>query len=395
MRPWLTIIGIGEDGLDGLSIAGRSALAKAAVVFGGPRHLSLAEVGARGRPWSVPFSIEPVLACRGEPTAVLASGDPFWFGVGGTLARHLSPEEWTAYPMASTFSLVAMRLGWRLEETACLGLHAASFEQLTPHLRNGGQAICLVRDGEAVRALCAWLSARGCDETTVWAFEAVAGPREQVRSFAADRAGELQFNTPVTVALHIRRKQRQSRASGLPDDAFQHDGQITKRPVRAITLSALQPCVGETLWDLGAGSGSIAIEWLLAAGPTGRAVAVEPRADRACNIRMNAETHGVSSQLTVVEGRAPTALAALASPDAVFVGGGATSSVLEEIWRCVAPGTRVVVNAVTLETEALLAFWSERHGGDLLRIELAPAAALGSRRGWAPARPVVQWSVVR
>lgn len=390
--PWLAIIGIGEDGLTGLSQSSRDALAKAELVFGGPRHLKLAEIGERGRPWPVPFSVDPVLACRGRQLAVLASGDPFWHGAGGSLAEHLAPGEWIAFPAASTFSLAAARLGWRLEEVACLGLHAAPFETLLPHMAPARRAICLLRDGDAVRDLAAWLTQKGFGASSLSVMESLGGASERLRTKQAASFDLAEVTAPVAVAISAAGAAGLPRASGLPDDAFAHDGQITKRPVRALTLSALAPRPGEILWDIGAGSGSISVEWCLAGG---RAFAIETRSDRAANIRTNAAAFGVANNLTIVEGAAPAALAKLPAPNAVFVGGGNEQSLFDALWAMISKGTRLVANSVTLETEALLLAEQYRHGGELLRIELAQAAPLGSMRGWVPSRPLVQWSVVR
>ena len=390
--PWLAIIGIGEDGIKGLSAASREALANAEIVFGGPRHLKLAEIEARGRPWPVPFSVEPVLACRGRKVALLASGDPFWHGAGGTLAAHLFPGEWIAFPAPSTFSLAAARLGWRLEEVACLGLHAAPFETLLPHLAPTRRAICLLRDGNAVRDLGAWLTKQGFGASSLSVLESLGGPRERVRTTQAAGFDISDVAAPVAVAISAAGGAGLSRTSGLPDDAFVHDGQITKRPMRALTLSALAPRAGEILWDIGAGSGSISVEWCLTGG---RACAIEIRPDRARNIRTNAAAFGVANSLTVVEGSAPSALAKLPAPNAVFVGGGNDQSLFEALWAMIPAGTRLVANAVTLETEALLLAEQSKHGGELMRIEIAQAGPLGSMRGWIPSRPLVQWSVAR
>ena len=390
--PWLSIIGIGEDGLTGLSQSSRDTLAKAEIVFGGPRHLRLAEIGERGRPWPVPFSIAPVLDCRGRRVAVLASGDPFWHGAGGSLAARLAPGEWIAFPAASTFSLAAARLGWRLEEVACLGLHAAPFETLLPHLAPARRAICLLRDGKAAGDLAAWLTQQGFGASSLCVMESLGGARERVRTTLAAGFDLTDVTAPVAVAISAAGAAGLSRASGLPDDAFAHDGQITKRPMRALTLSALAPRAGEILWDIGAGSGSIAVEWCLAGG---RAFAIETRSDRAANIRTNAAAFGVVHALTVVEGTAPAALAKLPPPSAVFIGGGNDQSLFDALWAMIPEGTRLVANAVTLETEALLLSEQNKHGGELMRIELAQAAPLGNMRGWVPSRPLVQWSVVR
>src|SRR3954454_7734561 len=190
--PWLTIIGIGEDGLAGLSEASRKALAKAETVFGGERHLALAGVTARGRPWPVPFDAEIVLSCRGRQTGVPASGDPFWHGAGASLAEKLAAGEWTAHAAPSTFSLAAARLGWRLESAVCLGLHAAPFERLVPHLARDARIICLVRDGKAAGDLAKWLTARGWGASAFWTLTALGGPREIINAHRADSfAGDL------------------------------------------------------------------------------------------------------------------------------------------------------------------------------------------------------------
>ncbi|MDE5459610.1 precorrin-6Y C5,15-methyltransferase (decarboxylating) subunit CbiT [Bradyrhizobium sp. CSS354] len=390
--PWLTIIGIGEDGLAGLSEASRKALDDAETVFGGERHLALAGVTGRGRPWPVPFDAEIVLSRRGRPTAVLASGDPFWFGAGASLAEKLDAGEWIAHSAPSTFSLAAARLGWRLEAISCLGLHAAPFERLVPHLAQGARIICLVRDAKAAGDLAKWLTARGWGASALWTLTALGGPRESINahradSFAGDLAGSL-----VAVAVEARGTQGLPRSSGLSDDLFVHDGQITKRPVRALALSALGPRPGERLWDIGAGSGSISVEWALCGGT---AIAIEAREDRAANIRSNAAAFGLAHRITIITGEAPEVLAALGAPDAVFIGGGLDIAMFDAIWSRLASGTRLVAHAVTLETEALLGELHQHHGGELMRVEIAHATPLGRYRSWQAARPVVQWSAVR
>lgn len=391
---WLTIVGIGEDGLMGLSDASRAALENASCVFGGRRHLDLASVGDKGREWPSPFSVEPVLAERGRPVVVLASGDPFWFGVGGTLARHLTPAEWICHPAPSTFSLAAARLGWRLEETLCLGLHAAPFERLIPVLADGVRVICLVRDGAAVGALARWLDDNGFGPSPLTVLEALGGDRERIREVRASDYALDDVVAPVAVAIEANGPGGLSRASGLADDLFAHDGQITKRPVRAITLSTLAPRPGETLWDIGAGSGSISIEWLLAA-PGTSAVAIEANPERATRAKANATRFGVAHRLTLVEATAPEGLADLPKPDAVFIGGGASADLLDTLWDLLPAGTRLVANAVTLESEALFTHWAGEKGGTLMRIALSEAKPLGSKHGWRAAMPVVQWSVTR
>lgn len=386
---WLTIVGVGEDGLDGLSDASRKALADAERVFGGERHLALAQITGRGRPWPVPFDASGVLACRGRPTVVLASGDPFWFGVGSSLAEQLNDGEWIAYPAPSTFSRAAAQLGWRLESVVCLGLHAAPFERLVPHLARDARIICLVRDGKAVGDLARWLTTRGWGESKLWNLVALGGPREsitqhRVDSYTADPGERL-----LAVALELSGSDGLPRSSGLSDALFVHDGQITKRPIRALALSALAPRPGERLWDIGSGSGSIAVEWTLCGGT---AIAIEARDKRAANIRANAAAFGLTHRIHVIEGTAPDILPGLETPQAVFMGGGLDAAMFSAIWSLVPPRTRLVAHAVTLETEALLADLQQRHGGELMRIEIANAGSLGRYRSWDAARPIVQWS---
>jgi precorrin-6B C5,15-methyltransferase / cobalt-precorrin-6B C5,C15-methyltransferase len=390
--PWLTIIGIGEDGLAGLSEASRNVLASAEAVFGGERHLRLAQVDRRGKSWPVPFDASCVLACRGRPTVVLASGDPFWHGVGGTLATQLERSEWITHPAPSTFSLVAARLGWRVESTICLGLHAAPFERLVPVLSRGARIVCLVRDGKAAADLAEWLAARGWGESRFWAMTALGGARESIsearaQSFVGDQSTDL-----LAVAIEAEGAIGLPRASGIADDLFAHDGQITKKPMRALALSALAPRPDERLWDIGAGSGSISVEWALAGGT---AIAIEAREDRAANIRKNAAAFGLSHRITIANGSAPAALSGLEKPHAVFVGGGLDAAMFDSVWSLLPESARIVAHSVTLETEALLAELQLRHGGHLMRVEISYAAPLGRFRAWEAPRPVLQWSAVK
>lgn len=387
---WLTVIGLGEDGPAGLSPASRAALAAANVIFGGPRHLDLIGAGGKGQPWPVPFDPTPVLAHRGTPTVVLASGDPFWFGAGGSLMAHLSLGEWVSHPAPSTFSLAANRLGWRLEDVLTLGLHSTAFARLRPVLGKGVRAICTVRDGAAVGELAQWLAENKHPSARLTVLERLGGPHERIREIT----GEIPQDIAAPVAVAIQgHDPGLPQASGLPDDLFQHDGQLTKRPVRALTLSALAPRPGELLWDIGAGSGSIGIEWLLAGG--GHVEALEVDTARAARARGNVESFGLAHRHRLHEARAPEGLSGLPTADAVFIGGGASEALLTCLWDLIPPGIRLVMNAVTLETEALVLDWSARHGGQLLKIELAEPAAIGGKRGWKSALPILQWSVIR
>ena len=345
-------------------------------------------------PWPVPFEdgIAQVLAERGRSIVMLVSGDPFWFGGGTSITRHLAPNEWIAYPVPSTFGLAAARLGWAIETTACLGLHAAPVARLRPHVAAGRRALVLVRDGEAVAALARYLVALGFRESRLHVLEALGGPRERIRETTAAEPDFEDIAHPVAIGIVFAGAgSAMPQAQGLPDTWFEHDGQITKSPIRALTLSALAPRHGESLWDIGAGSGSIGIEWLLAHAST-RAIGFEADLARAARARTNAAALGVD-RLDIVDGRVPEVLDGHTAPDAVFIGGGLSEALLEYLWTTLPTGTRLVANAVTLESEALLYRWQGLKGGTLLRIELSDATPLGPRRGWRARYPVVQWSV--
>ncbi|WP_136650231.1 precorrin-6y C5,15-methyltransferase (decarboxylating) subunit CbiE [Paracoccus aeridis] len=391
MSEWLSIIGIGENGLKDLAGASREALDRAEVVFGSPRHLALVDHPGK-RPWPVPFSLASLLALRGRPVAALVSGDPFWHGAGGSLAQELPSGEWRAYPGVPVPSLVAARLGWRLEEVTCLGLHAAPLERLRRHLTDGARLIVTLRDGAAPSALAGYLTALGFGSSVLHVMEHLGGPRERIRRHAA-HDGLPDFENLVACAIEVRGGKGLPQVPGLADDLFDHDGQITKRPIRALALSALAPRAGELLWDLGAGSGSVGIEWLLS-HPRNRAVGVERDPARAARARANALSFGVA-HFDIREGAALELLPGLPTPDAVFIGGGLDGALLDAVWAGLPAGTRIVAHGVTLETESLLAGAQARLGGTLLRIELSQAAPLGGKRGWKASHPVVQWSVMR
>ncbi|MGC1505256.1 MAG: precorrin-6y C5,15-methyltransferase (decarboxylating) subunit CbiE [Sulfitobacter sp.] len=388
--PWVTIIGMPDDSASSLPPASRSAIAQAELIFGGPRHLELVGAGDKGRAWPVPFSIEPVLAAKGKRCVVLASGDPFWFGAGGSLSAHLVVGEWTVLPAPSTFQLVAGHLGWRMETLTCHGLHAAPIEQLRAVLSPRGRMICLLRDGDAPAKLANWLTTQGAGAATLHICERMGGPNQRIRQTTAAGFDAKTIAAPVAVGVDLPAGVGLPRASGLPDDSFAHDGQITKRPIRALTLSALAPRPAETLWDIGAGSGSISVEWCLAGGC---ATAFEIKTDRVKNITRNIQDFGIGHLMNVVEGPSVQTIQDQTPPDAVFIGGGGTATLFEQLFTVLPKGTRLVANGVTLETENLLANLQAAKGGSLLRIELAQAEPLGRMRGWQPVRPVVQWSV--
>ncbi|PMR71432.1 precorrin-6y C5,15-methyltransferase (decarboxylating) subunit CbiE [Halomonas heilongjiangensis] len=399
--PWLTLLGWGESGTAGLTAASRQALDAAEVVFGARRHLRLLPpLAAEVREWPVPFAdgIPELLAERGRRVVMLVSGDPFWFGAGTSLARHLPAEEWQALPSPSTFSLAASRLGWPLQDCTCLGLHAKPLTRIRPYLQRGRRLMVLVRDGDAVIELAGWLKRFGFGASRLHVLEALGGDRERICSMRADADLPGDIAHPVAVGLEVAGDgPALPLTPGLPDALFEHDGQITKQAVRAMTLAALAPRAGERLWDIGTGSGSVAIEWLLA-HPDNQAVAFERDAERAARARRNADNLGVD-WLEVVEGSALDALSDQTlsdqPPEVVFIGGGLSQALLEALWRRLPAGVRIVANAVTLESEALLAHWQQQAGGELLRLELASAAPIGTRRGWKAGYPIVQWRVAR
>jgi precorrin-6B C5,15-methyltransferase / cobalt-precorrin-6B C5,C15-methyltransferase len=399
VRRWLSIVGIGEDGIEGLSPTARGLIGDAEIVFGGARHLALAAPLIRGqaRPWPSPFSVAPVLAARGRRTCVLASGDPFQYGVGSTLAAHVAPEETVVVPAPSAFSLAAARLGWALPEIATVSLHGRALDRIRPHLHPGARVLALTSDSEGPGALAQLLAQSGFGPSRLTVLEALGGTQERVRSTPAhgfDLDGIADLNVVAVEVAEAQDARIIPFAPGLQDALFEHDGQITKREIRAVTLSSLAPLRGELLWDVGAGSGSVAIEWMLA-HPSLRAVAVEAREDRAARIGRNAAALGVPD-LEIVQGRAPQALAGLPIPDAVFVGGGASDDgVLDAALASLRTGGRLVVNAVTLETEAALIARHAKHGGGLTRIAVARADRIGGKTGWRAAMPVTQWVWVK
>jgi precorrin-6Y C5,15-methyltransferase (decarboxylating) len=400
-RRWLSIVGIGEDGIDGLNGVARGLVASADIVFGGARHLALAAPLIRGeaRPWPSPVSrgVEQVLAARGRNVCVLASGDPFFYGVGSVLANHVAPDETLVVPAPSSFSLAAARLGWAVPDIALVSLHGRALERIRPHLHPGARVLALTSDSEGPEALARLLTETGFGGSRLTVLEALGGAKERIRATTAagfDLAGIAELNVVGVEVKAAPGARSIASTAGLADDLFEHDGQITKREIRAVTLSSLAPLRGQLLWDIGAGSGSVAVEWMLA-HPSLRAAAIEARADRAARIRRNAAAFGVP-ELEVVEGRAPEALTQLAAPDAVFIGGGASEpGVLDTAIAALKPGGRFVANAVALETEAELMARQASLGGTLARIAISRADSVGGKTGWRPAMPVMQWVWVK
>ncbi len=395
---WLSIVGIGEDGVDGLSAAARGLVSAAEIVFGGKRHLGLAAPLIRGaaRPWPSPFdgAAAEVGNHRGRQVCVLASGDPFHYGVGAVLARTIDANEMIVVPAPSAFSLAAARLGWSLAETTLLSVHGRNLDLIRPHLQPGACILALTSDGDGPAALARLLADSGFGSSQLTVLEALGGARERIRTTTAAAFDLGAIDALNTLAIEVSAAAGArviSRNTGLADDLFEHDGQITKREVRAVTLSSLSPRRGELLWDIGAGSGSVAIEWMLADPLVMRAIAVEERTDRAARIHRNAAAFGVPG-LDIVQGSAPEALANLPPPHAVFVGGGAGApGVLDTASAALRAAGRLVVNAVTLETEAQLLARHAALGGELIRIAISRAGAVGRKTGWRAALPVTQW----
>jgi precorrin-6Y C5,15-methyltransferase (decarboxylating) len=407
---WLSIVGIGEDVIEGLTAVARGLVAGAEIVFGGKRHLGLAAPLIRGavRPWPSPFAgaVAEVLAQRGRQVCVLASGDPYLYGVGALLARHVEPRETVVVPAPSAFSLAAARLGWPLADCALVSLHGRELDRVRPHLQPGARVLALTSDGDGPGALAGLLATSGFGASRLVVLEALGGPRERIRAAtaAAFDLGQVdldQVDPLNTVAIEVAAASGAhiiARAPGLSDALFEHDGQITKREVRAVTISSLAPRRGELLWDIGAGAGSVAIEWMLA-DPSLRAVTIEAQAERAARIRRNAASLGVPG-IEIVQGAAPAALRGLPAPDAIFIGGGASDAgVLDAAVAALRSGGRLVANAATLQTEALLLARYSDLGGELIRIAIERAAPIGSMTSsmtvWRPAMPVTQWRWVK
>jgi precorrin-6B C5,15-methyltransferase / cobalt-precorrin-6B C5,C15-methyltransferase len=399
MTPWLTVVGIGEDGFKGLGKNARRALLGASRIFGSQRQLDLLPVCIRGERqlWPSPFSLEPVLALHGEPVCVLASGDPMFFGVGASLARQLPGAEMLILPAPSSVSLAAARLGWPLQDVVTLSVVARPIAALNAHLFSGVRLLVLSNDGQSPAAIAALLRERGFGPSRLTVLEHLGGEAERRIEGVANGWNNCVIADLNLIAIECIAEPntpRLSRLAGLPDSAFQHDGQLTKRDVRAITLARLAPVPGELLWDIGAGSGSIGIEWMRA-HPSCRALAVEADEGRQLLIEHNRDALGVPG-LQLIRGSAPQALTGLERPDAIFIGGGITrEGVLETCWAQLKPGGRLIANAVTLQSEVTLMAWRERHGGELTRIHVAQAQPLGEFDTWRQALPITLLDVTK
>jgi precorrin-6Y C5,15-methyltransferase (decarboxylating) len=400
MTRWLSVIGLGERGLEGLTPGARGLIDAAELIVGGERHLALVPAGkAERRTWASPLSltIEEILRWRGRPVVVLATGDPMWFGVGVTLARHVPREEMQILPHVSAFSLAAARLGWALADCDCLTLHGRPLDLLNGAVLPGARLLLLTDDGAAPALIARRLVELGYGRSRMVALEHMEGPAENMIEATAASWGERRTADLNTVVVECHADPGLSplaRVPGLPDTAFRHDGQLTKREIRAAALAKLVPLPGALLWDVGAGCGSIAIEWMRAARGA-KAVAIESEPRRITLIEENARALGVP-KLTVVRGKAPAALEGLAQPSAVFLGGGVSApGLIERCWEALPPGGRLVAHGVTVESEARLAGFQPVCRGELTRLLVQRAEPIGPHLAWRPLRPVTQLAAVK
>lgn len=399
MSVWLDIIGIGEDGVDGLSAEALRKLSEAEVIVGGDRHHTLApNPDARRIAWPSPFDamIDEIKSHKGKSIVVLVTGDPLWYSVGARILKAIPKEEIRFHPQLSAFQWASSRMGWSLADLDTLTIHGRAASQLIPYLAPDVRLLILTKDKTSPDTVAALLSERGFGKSRMTVLAAMGGEREERFDGLAENWSHSvpDFHTLAIECIAGKGAKWYSRAGGLPDDAFVHDGQMTKRIVRSTTLSALAPYPDALLWDVGAGCGSIAIEWMLAARGS-RAIAIEPNDKRIAMIRENSVRLGVE-KIQIVEGKAPEALNDLEQPDAIFIGGGLTSDETFEVcWCALRDGGRLVANAVTVESEAKLFELYEKHGGELSRIAVQQAEPVGRFKGWKPFMPVTQWMVVK
>ncbi len=397
-EPWLHIVGIGEDGLDGLLPATRAVVEAAEVIVGGDRHHDLSgAVSAERVAWPSPFDalIDMLKAMKGRRVVVLATGDPLWFSVGARIGRSIDPSEITYHPQLSAFQLASARMGWSLADVETLTVHGRPVEQMIAFIQPDARLLILTTGAETPAQIAAFLTERGFGRSKMTVLANMGGPDEARFDGVAESWDHTvpDFNTLAVDCIAAPDAALLPRVPGLADDLFQHDGTMTKREVRAITLAKLMPMRGALLWDIGCGCGSVAVEWMRAARYA-RAIGIEPRADRRALAAANALALG-TPRLELIEGNVPEALAGLEAPDAVFIGGGLSEASFTAAWDALKPLGRLVANAVTLESQSVLAELHKRHGGDLTQIAIARAEPLGPRTGMTPLRPVMQWSLVK
>lgn len=398
MKPWLHIVGIGEDGLDGLTPVTRAVVEAADVIVGGTRHHSLANLGVAKRiKWPSPFDalIETLQENRGKRVVVLASGDPLWFSVGAKIGRSIDPSEIVYHPQVGAFQLAAARMGWSMADLETLTVHGRPVEQMIAFIQPDQRLLILTTGEETPAQIAAFLAERGFGQSRMTVLANMGGPDEARFDGVADSwAHDVPpFNTLAVECMAANDAALLPRVPGLADDLFVSDGTMTKQEVRAVTLAKLMPMRGALLWDIGAGCGSVAVEWMRGARYA-RAIGIEPRADRRAMAAANALALGVP-KLELIDGMVPDALAGLEAPDAIFIGGGLSDAVFDAAWAALRPLGRLVANAVTLESEAVLSDLHRAHGGDLVKLQISRVEAIGSLSGWKPMRPVTQWSLIK
>ncbi len=398
MTAWLHIIGIGEEGLDGLTAAARSAIEDAKYIIGGKRHHALiGSCSATCINWPSPFNalLSKLQDLRGENVVVLATGDPLWFSVGNKIVTTFEPHELIFYPHISAFQLAASKLGWALQDTGCLSVHGRPIARIKPHVQNARKLLLLTSNGKAVADIAVMLTELGFGPSKLTAL-ANLGSADETRfdGLAQDWVHEVpDLNTLAIECAASPNTQVLPVSCGLPDDAFEHDGTMTKQDVRAVTLARLGPMPHALLWDVGCGCGSVAVEWMRAAQGA-RAIGIEARDDRRVMAAANADNLG-GFDLKLVAGSAPVALSGLEAPDAIFIGGGLSAEVFELCFAALKPMGRLVCNAVTLSSEQVLLEKYRLQGGTLTKLQFSHAAAIGGKTGWKPAMPVTQYSVVK
>ena len=401
MQKWLSVVGIGEDGLAGIGELAKSLIAQAEVLVGGARHLAmlLPDDPREKLLWKTPLeaTVEQVIRRRGQSICILASGDPMCHGIGVTLLKRIPLEEMTIVPAISAFSLACARLGWSLAAVETFSLTNSPACVVGTAFYPGARLLVLSADNNSPEIMANLLTQHGFGKSQITVLERMGGAKERrIEGVAATwQVTELaKLNTIAIAVIADPGTIPLSRIPSLPDTAYHHDGQLTKQEVRALTLSALAPIPGQLLWDVGAGCGSIAIEWMRSHGRC-RAIAIERHPTRLQYIADNAIALGVPD-LKIIPGEAPSALKNLPQPDAIFIGGGVTTDALfETCWNALSTGSRLVINAVTLESEQNVLQWHSQYGGELRRIGIQRAEAIGSFQGWKPFLPVTQWLIVK
>jgi precorrin-6B C5,15-methyltransferase / cobalt-precorrin-6B C5,C15-methyltransferase len=400
-EKWLSIIGIGEEGWLGLSSAAKALVEEATIIFGGSRHLAMLPdclTNCRERLlWESPIdrSIDKLVRYRGCAVCVLASGDPMCYGVGTTILRQIPISEITIVPVPSAYSLACSRLGWSLAEVERLSLCGRDPASLNGFLAPNVRLLILSADRDTPAIVAEILTTKGYGRSQMTVLERMGGDKEKtIAGIAASWHTENidNLNTIAVTCIADTATTPLARVAGLPDSVYHHDGQLTKREVRAITLAALAPSPNQLLWDVGAGCGSIAIEWLRS-HPSCQAIAIEQSIDRRQYIADNAIALGVP-RLQLIGGKAPEVLHDLPQPDTIFIGGGTTTPLmLETCWHALPSRGRLVVNAVTVESELKILQWHQQYGGELIRIAIQRTESIGGFLGWKPMSPITQWSI--